>query len=258
MPFRPFADDGSVLTTIGTALWLIQLGLLFHVFKTGRPYYWFWVLVSAPVLGGIVYLLVEILPEIRRPIRRESWWAAMKPRAWRIRDLQEQLEETDVVDNRLELADELLEAGQSEKAQEVAAGALQGIWRNDPHTLVHVARLKLADHRPDEALALLDRAEIKTDRILENEKLLLEGRALLATGIMAAAEERFRLLSGRYVGEEPRFHLATILLATDRREEAIAIWKDILKKFRRAGRSWRRAEKPWYRQARVKLQELAV
>ena len=258
MPFQPFDEDGSVLSLIASFLWVAQLGLLIHVFKTGRPYFWFWVLLVAPVLGGVIYLLVEVLPDLRRPAHGGGWWAGFKPRAWRIRELREALEETDVVRTRLDLAEELLDAGQSGEAVEVAAAALQGVWRDDPRTLVEVARIKLANHEHVDALALLARVQIKADRMLESEKLLLEGRALLANGQLAPAEERFRFLEGRHVGEEPRFHLATVLFSTDRRDQAIAIWHDILKRFRRAGPAWRRTEKTWYRLARQKLKDLAA
>ncbi len=246
----------SFLSVLGTIFWVIQLGLLVHVFKTGRPFWWFIVLLVAPVLGALLYLFLEVIPELRRP--RGGYFSGLKPRSWRIRELRSQLEETDVVRTRLDLAGDLLESGRPEEAHAIAAGALHGVFRDDPHTLVAVARFKLAIDRPDEALALLQRVEIRADRLLEQQKLLLEGRAYLGLGELARAEERFRYLEGRHVGDEPRYHLAMTLLANQRRDEAVSIWQEIVKRFRRAGPAWRRTEKQWYRLAKQRLQELSA
>ena len=42
---------------------LLQLILIVHVIKTGRNTIWVFVLLFAPVVGGLAYLIVELLPE---------------------------------------------------------------------------------------------------------------------------------------------------------------------------------------------------
>src|SRR6185503_17103651 len=123
--FTSFFNDWSPLAVIGKLLWIAQLALIVHVFKTGRPFWWFWILLSAPVIGGAVYFLIEVAPELRRPVggRALDW----KPRSWRIRELRAELEETDTVKLRLALAEELLAAGQPDAALETAEKCRSGV-----------------------------------------------------------------------------------------------------------------------------------
>jgi hypothetical protein len=55
---------------------LNQACFIFHVFKTGRPYWWAFVILAFPVLGCVVYYLVEVFPNsqahraVRKTVRR--------------------------------------------------------------------------------------------------------------------------------------------------------------------------------------------
>src|SRR5688572_1932097 len=98
--FAQFFDPDSPWASIAQVLWVLQLALIIHVYKTGRPFWWIYILFIAPAIGGIAYLLLELLPDWR--VNRGGIW---KPRSFRIRKLRDDLEETDVVKTRLELAE---------------------------------------------------------------------------------------------------------------------------------------------------------
>jgi hypothetical protein len=244
-----FSDLPGNLTGL---VWLLQLGLIVHVVRTGRPYWWIMILLFAPGLGAVVYLLLEVVPGLPKGGGAFNW----KPRSLRIRDLRRELEESDIVKIRLALAEELLAAGQAAEAQQVADEALRGVFKEDPHTLTAVARFRLEAGKPAEALAALDAVDTHRDRMLDLRVAVLRGRAWVAAGKDAEAQPLLRSLLSRHPGEEPRYFLALSLQKTGHAEEAKAIFEDIRKKFRRAGRGWRRAERPWFDQASERLKEM--
>lgn len=43
---------------------LIQIALVVHAVRTGRDRMWIWILIFAPVVGSIAYLIVELIPEM--------------------------------------------------------------------------------------------------------------------------------------------------------------------------------------------------
>jgi hypothetical protein len=249
--FFPGQDS---LSTVTQVIWVIQLALLIHMYRTGRPYWWTWVLLGAPVIGGLAYFIVEIAPELRAP-RGRSFFYSLKPRKWRIADLRTAVEEGDSVDNRLALAEELYNGGLKQEAHDVATECLKGVFSNDPHTLVDVARYKIGIKRYDEALGLLDRVDTKADRMLALEVALLRGDSTLALGRNEEAEHFYRSVEGKYVGDAPRFGIASVMEKTGRRDQAEAIWKDIRVHYRKASPAWRRSEKKWYKLATAKLGE---
>ena len=250
-----FFEDGSALAAVGKLMWLAQLALMVHVFKTGRPYWWFFILLSAPVLGGIAYLLIEVAPDFRGPPSRGGAKGSWKPRAWRIRDLRAELEETDTVKLRLGLAEELLANGEIEEARKAAEECLQGVFRDDPHTLAAVARYRLEAGDGAAALQAIEKINTRADRMLAQDVALLRGRALLLTGKHAEAQQALRAIAESYIGEEPRYFLAVSLQKSGALDEAREIWTDIRKRFRRANPGWRRAEKRWFKFASERLKE---
>lgn len=241
-------SGGAVFTKL---IWLVQLGLVIHVLKTGRPYYWVWLLFMAPAIGGLAYAFIELVPDLRSNGGSFSW----KPRSLRIRDLRSELEETDTVKLRLALAAELLAAKQPADACRTAEESLTGVWRDDPHTLAKVARYRLEAGKTAEALDALDKVNVSRDRMLAADVALLRGRALVAAGRHAEAQSALRTIADTYIGEEPRYFLAISLDQSGQRAEAREIWTDIRKRFRRAARNWRRAEKRWFKLAGEKLKE---
>jgi hypothetical protein len=250
--FPAFSPGQDSLTTVTQIIWVIQLALLIHMYRTGRPYWWIWVLLAAPGLGGLAYFIVEIAPELRGS-RGGGFFYSLKPRKWRIADLRATVEEGDSVENRLALAEELFDGGLKQEAHDVAVECLKGVFSNDPHTLVDVARYKIGISRFQEALDLLDRVNTQADRMLALEVGLLKGDASYALGRYDEAEKFYRLVEGKYVGDAPRFGIASVMEQTGHLDQAVAMWKDIRVRYRRASPAWRRSEKKWYKLATAKL-----
>ncbi len=251
-----YAESGpSFLPMLGQLLWILQIALIIHVYRTGRPYWWTWVLLMAPGIGGLAYVIVELLPGYRSPT---GFWHSLKPQKWRIADKREQLEESETVDNRLSLAEELFEAGEFAEADAIASECLKGVFQNDPRTLVDVAKYKIALGKHEEAYAFLSRVDTTRNRMLALEHQVMRGDCLAALGKYAEAEEAYQSVIGFFIGEAPRVGLAQIYEKTGRADEAIALWKDIQKKFRRSSPAWRRTERSWYKLAKTKLEKKAA
>jgi hypothetical protein len=246
-------SDWSVFGILAKLLWLVQLALIVHVFKTGRPFWWLWILLIAPVIGGLAYILIELLPHLS--VAGGRGFTLWKPRAWRISSLRAELEETDTVKLRLRLAAELLAAGQPAEACAVAEESLRGAFRDDPHTLASVARYRLEAGKFVEALAALDQVKVEADRMLGHEVTFLRGWAYVQAGRHTEAQPILRGIESVLLGEQPRYFLAVSLAQSGDPAAARAIWEDIRKRFRRAGRGWRRAEQRWFKLAGERLKD---
>lgn len=240
----------SALALAAQFFWIVQIALIVHVLRTGRPYWWILILFMAPFIGGLAYVLVELLPGFHTP---EGWWESIKPRRWRIAGLRKQLQESETVTNRLKLADALFEAGEVKEAHAIASECLKGIFQNDPQTLVDVAKYKIALGHHAEAFALLGKVDTTGNRLLGLQLQVMRGDCLTALQQFPEAESAYESVVDRYIGEAPRAGLAIVYERTGRLEQAVAIWKEILKKFRRAGPAWRRTELRWYKLAKAKL-----
>lgn len=43
----------------------VQAFFIYHVIRTGRPYWWAFVILSFPIGGSLIYYLVEVFPNSR-------------------------------------------------------------------------------------------------------------------------------------------------------------------------------------------------
>jgi len=253
--FTSFFPAGmpSAFAAIAQIFWLFQLALVIHVYRTGRPYWWIWLLFAAPIIGGVAYILIEVMPDIRSP---RGLFYSLKPRRWRIAELKRELDECETVENRLSLAEELFAGEDIRGAHDVAVECLQGVFKDDPRTLFDVATYKYALGSYSDSLLLLDRVDAQRDRMLGLAVTRVRGDCLRGLNQFAEAEAAYESIVGRYIGEAPRFGLSVVYENTDRLDKAIATWTDIQHRFRRASSAWRRTEKKWYKLATAKLQEL--
>jgi hypothetical protein len=113
---------------------LIQFCFAFHALKTGRPYWWLFVIMAFPVMGCIIYYFVEVFPGSRehrsahKAARRIS--KALQPDA----DLRRRAEEVEIcgsVDNKTALAVECMNHQMYPEAVRLYESCLTGAFAND-------------------------------------------------------------------------------------------------------------------------------
>jgi hypothetical protein len=201
---------------------LIQACFIFHVFKTGRPYWWAFVILGFPVLGCVVYYLVEVFPNsqehraVRKTVRKVA--QVMAPDAEFLRRVEE-VEICGSVENKAALAEECLGRGLTVEAMRLYDQCVTGPYAGDPKLRFGLVRACLAD-----------RPEFRV-----NEVALLHARALEGAGEVGAARQAYERLLPGFVGLEARYRYAMLLQATENAEAARAELETILahaKRFR--------------------------
>ena len=122
---------------------LLQLTVVYHAFKNRRPYYWIFVIMAFPVLGALVYFLVEVLPGSRseRDLKKigNDIAKAINPD----REVKRRAEELAIcgsVENKLKMAEELVERGMFDEAIDLFKSAREGQYYFAPDLLYGFAR----------------------------------------------------------------------------------------------------------------------
>lgn len=221
---------------LGAVVVLIQFCFAFHALKTGRPYWWIFVIMAFPVMGCLIYYFVEVFPgsrEARKANRAARALArALQPDA----ELKRRVEELEIcgsVDNRLALAAECLNRGMPVEALRLYESCLEGAYAKDGSILLGLARAAVEARDWGKAQTALARLKADAPRARPADVRLLEARVLEGRGLTDAALAAYRALIPEFVGLEARFRYGELLARLGRNEAAVEIFNDVIKHARR-------------------------
>jgi hypothetical protein len=215
---------------------LVQAFFIFHVFRTGRPYWWAFIILSAPVLGSVVYYFVEVFPGSREQ-RSADRFARDLARSFNpTKELNRRLEALEIspsAANKVAAAEEYARCGGYDKAAELYESALEGVHAADPDLLFGLAGAHVGLGTFREALRTLDRLETASPGFRSNEALLLRARAHEGVGENDAALAIYERLVPVYVGLEARYRQGALLARLGHETQAQSVLRELLDHARR-------------------------
>ncbi len=236
------------MSNLSIVIWLIQLALIIHVLKTGRSRYWILFLIFMPMIGGIAYLVIEVLPEFSSSISGQRALRNVKktlnPGA-DLRHHQSALEQSPNVDNSRRYAEALLDAGQPEEAEQIVSQALKGLFSTEPTLLLVRARIQFDQDRPAEAVKSLESLQEHNPDFRNAAGHLLYARALEAIGETDKAIREYSAVSAYFPGVEARYRLAMCLKAKGQDKASAAEFESIITDAKLAPPHFRKSQKEW-------------
>ena len=221
---------------IGAVVLLIQFWFAYHALKTGRPYWWIFVIMAFPVAGCIIYYLVEVFPGSRehRTANRAARKLAqvLQPDA----DLKKRVEELEIcgsVDNKLALAAECMNQQMYPEAARLYESCLNGVYASDGAILFGLAKALVEAGEWGKAGTAIERLKSNAPKFRPLEAQLLEARLLEGRGENDAALSAYRRLIPVFVGLEARYRYASFLLRQGRDDAAMEVFNDVVKSAKR-------------------------
>lgn len=228
---------------------LFSIALCVHVVRTNQQMYWlFIILMAAPPIGGIVYLVAVVLPGLMggSTARRISQAArdTLDPDR-EYRTARAAAEDTPTVGNRMRLANAAAALGRHAEAEAMYRDAAQGIHADDPALLLGRAKALLELNRAGEALPLLERLGEQGEEGRTPQAALAMGRAYQALGRNEEADTALQWAAGRLPGLEGLARYAVFLARTGRKAEAQEALVEIDKRYAKATAHFRKEAKAW-------------
>ena len=232
---------------------VLDLLCVIHIYRTGRPNWWYMVVIGFPVIGAIAYLLFEVLPGlgaarvVKRVVKMVNPTAELKAR---IREV----ERCGSSANKAALADELLNTGQFEDAIVLFKSCLTGIQSNDPSLMFGLAEAYFYQRDADNALEWLDKVIAADPWFKGGDAKLLRARTLAGAKRSDEALAQYEAILEHYPGEEARCRYASLLAALGRLDQAERVLQDAAKRMELNGRQYTRNNREWLNGARDDLE----
>jgi len=234
----------------------MQLALIIHVIKTGRSLYWIMFLLFVPLLGGLAYAVIELLPQFSGSIAGQRAVRSVRQTLNPGADLKQQeaaWNQSPNVDNGRRYAEALLDSGDTDKAEEIINQALKGLFANEPTLLLLKARLQFDKNRMGETIQTLELLQEHNPDFRSAEGHLLFARALEAEGQVDKAVREYSAVSGYFPGVEARYRLALCLQAAGKSSASRAEFESILNDAKLAPPHFHKSQKTWLDAVKTEL-----
>lgn len=210
---------------------IIQACFIVHVFRTRRPYWWAFIILSAPVIGCLVYYFIEVFPGTQEARKAEKLAHALGKRLGGDKEFARRVEEVEIcgsVDNKLALARECMERGLYDDAARLYRGCMQGLYADDPNLLLGLATALVEKADFPEARNILDALRAKHGAFKPNDVALLHARTLEGMGDTSGALQGYETLLPVYVGLEARYRHGALLKKMGRVDDARGAFQTML------------------------------
>ena len=196
---------------------LAQIACLIHAGRTGRPFFWFMIILFVPGLGILAYLAVEVIPGLlrgRAAARLSRTVSAGLDPSRQYREFARAVETVPSVANLRALADECVRLGHYDEAIDLYKRALTGMHETEPGAMLGLATAEFRKGDTGAAGATLDRLSAANPDFSSAEADLLAARILEASGRLPEALSAYERLSATYPGEEAKGRMALLLQKT--------------------------------------------
>lgn len=234
-----------IIYLLPTALMVL---CIVHAIRHGNVFPWIWIIVFLPGIGSLIYFFMEILPELTRTRQAAQAAAGLRQMADPGRSLREAHRAAEMVgsvDAKRTLAEEYMARGNYAGAVAIYQEAAQGQFRDDPALLQGLARAQFMSGDPAGAQASLDALQAADPNFASADAHLLYARALEGQGKNNEALAEYRRLIGYYSGEEARARFGQLLVKMGQRDEARAVYQQVVKSLDGAPSRYQKAQKEW-------------
>lgn len=209
---------------------LVAIGFVVHAHKTGRPQFWYLVLLFLPLVGSIAYVMFELLPELAntrrgRQVAHDLRTAIDPDREWR--DRKQRAEESDNVDAKIKLAEECERRNMWGEAMSIYRKALHGMFADDPNLLRGLARAQLGAGTGSAALETLDMLREAHPNYQNQDAHLTYARALESLARTDEALVEYEALARYFIGAEARTRYALLLQKTGQPDAAAKVFAEV-------------------------------
>jgi hypothetical protein len=238
---------------------IIQVLLIIHVIRSGRDRTWIWVLILLPLIGGLAYLVLELIPEWRSTVGGQRTQRLVKetldPGA-DIRDCERAWEQSPNADNARLYAAALIHHQQYTQALEIIDQATTGLFRYEPNLLLLQAQALFDTKEYQAAKECLETLIEENPDFKSAEGHLLYARSLEALEQWPQALESYAAVANYFPGAEARYRQCQALERAGQREQALHEVERLLKDAQLAPAHFRKSQKTWLNKAKHLQQEL--
>lgn len=229
-----------------------QAFCIFHVYKTRNDYYWYFVIFFVPLIGGIVYVVTQVLNKNNINNTLDEITAVINPTK-KIKDLEKNLSFSDTFQNKINLADALAENKEYEKAILYYEQALTGKYENHPHTLNKALKCYFQVENYNKVVDYASKLDLEKSF---SDSLCVYAISLEKCGFIDEAEIHFKKTDKRYSNYAERLELSRFLVRRNKEDDAKEVLNEVITEINNMIEANQRKYKYIYRESQKLMSEI--
>jgi hypothetical protein len=139
--------------------YVLQLLCVIHIIKTHQNTYWIWIVVFVPYIGGIAYLIIELIPNILNADKldnvKDSFTDLIKPDQ-KFELIKQKAMYSSTFKNMLDYADALVSRNEPTEALGIYNELNVGAFLNDPELMYRIANALYINEEYEKSLACIE------------------------------------------------------------------------------------------------------
>lgn len=227
---------------------------LFHMYKNSNSYYWALLIMLIPVVGCIIYLATQVYNRRDAEKIANEITHIVNP-SKKIRDLESRLGFSDSYQNRINLAEALMEIKDYENAVPHLLEALEDKSQSGIYVIQQLVKSYFNMGSYDKAVIYAEKISASSE-FKKSETQFLYGLALEKMGKIDEAETNLRQIDIRYSFYEERLVFAKFLLSINKTDDAKQILREINQESQHMTKVNRRIYKNTFSEVEKLLKEL--
>jgi len=205
---------------------LLQLYCFYHAYSNKKEFYWYAVIFFIPILGGIIYLFLNVFNKNDAQIIGEEINTVINP-SKKMRDLTNKVEFADTFQNRVALADAHFNKAEYQNAVLHYEKVLEGAHKNDIYVQEQLVNTHYLLGNYEKVVKIAKPLKSNSTSSASKTKYFL-GLSYKELGKFNNAEKNLRALDLRYSNYTERHVLAQFLLERKKNDDAKELLEELL------------------------------
>lgn len=199
---------------------------IYHIIKNKISYHWIFLIIFIPIIGSIVYILMNVINKQDVEKVQDGLTAVINPTK-KVKELSKKLAFSDTFQNKVDLADAYFELNDFKNAITYYENAIDSNFSGDTYVISKLIDAHYYVKNYDKAINYYKQLFEITD-IIKPKNQLHYGLSLANLGKPKSAERAFKKIDINFSNYNERLAFAEFLVEKKKNEKAKKILQEIL------------------------------